>query len=364
MFFDSWKQFSFRIAPRGRRRSQQASVESSGAPTYEENLVERLARSLERRWFASSTVDQARRLGAVGFDGTTDPMVALSWLDDTEKVLDEGMQCLDEDRVRIAGFLLGGNARKWWAYERTRKRHTWAQFKAAFHTEFCPPAFVETKRLKFETLTQGSMTVSEYERKFRELSDLCPNLVADEVSKKRRFLDGLVETIALSLSGSDHPTYQSMRDAALQVERQTLIPQTSVGHTMDCLQGTLVRDHPRELVSAPGLRAAKDPVGTDVVPAVVGFREVDTHRVLDFEQRVVVVAIFRGLQAEAVNVRLVMFAVRIMMGHACGIIHAISVGRQDISGGTAPIEDPVRLEFQDQVLSSSGLVGMEDRIRR
>ena len=50
--------------------------------------------------------------------------------------------------------------------------------------------------------------------------------MADEVSKKRRFLDGLVEPIALSLSGSDHPMYQSMRDAALEVERQTLIRQT------------------------------------------------------------------------------------------------------------------------------------------
>ena len=185
-----------------------------------------MARSLERSGFTGSTVDQARRLGAVGYDGVTDPMVALSWLDDTEKIFDEGMQCPNEDRVRIAGFLLGGNARKWWAYERTRKRHTMAQFKDAFHTEFCPPAFVETKRLEFETLTQGSMTVSEYERRFIELSDFCPNLVVDEVSKKRRFLNGLSEPIALSLSGSDHPTYQSMRDAALKVERQTLICQT------------------------------------------------------------------------------------------------------------------------------------------
>ena len=67
------------------------------------------------------------------------------------------------------------------------------------------------------------MTISEYEHRFRELSDFCPNLVADEVSNKRRFLDGLVETIALSLPGSDHLMYQSMRDAALEVERQTLI---------------------------------------------------------------------------------------------------------------------------------------------
>ena len=79
------------MAPRGRRRSQQASVESSGAPIHEENIVERLARLLERSGFTGSTVDQARRMGAVGFDGTTDPMVALSWLDDTEKILDEGM---------------------------------------------------------------------------------------------------------------------------------------------------------------------------------------------------------------------------------------------------------------------------------
>ena len=63
---------------------------------------------------------------------------------------------------------------------------------------------------------------------------------------------------------------------------------------MDCLQETLVRDRPREVVSALGLRAVEDPVGTDVVPAVVGFREVDTHRVLDFEQQVVAVAIFQG----------------------------------------------------------------------
>ena len=70
------------------------------------------------------------------------------------------------------------------------------------------------------------MTFSEYERRFRELSDFCPNLVVDEVSKKKRFLDGLSEPIALSLSGSNRPTYQSMRNAALEVERQTLIRQT------------------------------------------------------------------------------------------------------------------------------------------
>ena len=39
------------MSHRGKRRSQQASVEISNAPTYEENLVERLARSLKRSGF-------------------------------------------------------------------------------------------------------------------------------------------------------------------------------------------------------------------------------------------------------------------------------------------------------------------------
>ena len=53
---------------------------------------------------------------------------------------------------------------------------------------------------------------------------------------------------------------------------------------MDCLRGALVKDHLRGVVLALDLWAVEDPVGTDVVPAVAGFREVDIHRVLDFNQ--------------------------------------------------------------------------------
>ena len=52
------------------------------------------------------------------------------------------------------------------------------------------------------------------------------------------------------------------------------------------------------------------------------------------------------------------------MDPASGIIHAFSAGRQDISRGTAPIEGPARLESQNQVLGSRGLVDIGDRIRR
>ena len=76
------------------------------------------------------------------------------------------------------------------------------------------------------------------------------------------------------------------------------------------------------------------------------------------------VAIFRDLQTEAVSVQLVAFVALFMMDHASGIMYAFSAGRHDISRGTAPIENPAILESRDQVLSSSGLVGMEDWIHR
>ena len=76
------------------------------------------------------------------------------------------------------------------------------------------------------------------------------------------------------------------------------------------------------------------------------------------------VSIFRDLQAEAVSVRLVAFAARFMMDHASGIMYDFSEGRQDILRGTTFIENPTRLESQNQVLGSDGLVGMEDWIHR
>ena len=54
------------------------------------------------------------------------------------------------------------------------------------------------------------------------------------------------------------------------------------------------------------------------------------------------------------------FAAIFMVDHANGIMYAFSVGRHDISRGTAPIKNPARLESRDQLLSSSRLVGMED----
>ena len=70
------------------------------------------------------------------------------------------------------------------------------------------------------------------------------------------------------------------------------------------------------------------------------------------------VAIFKDVQAEAVTVRIMAFAARFMVDHANGIMYTFSADRQDISRGTAPIENLARLESRDQLLSHSRRVGM------
>lgn len=45
-------------------------------------------------------------VGVVNFDVTQGPTVAIAWLVDIEKILEEGMQCLNKDRVRILASCL------------------------------------------------------------------------------------------------------------------------------------------------------------------------------------------------------------------------------------------------------------------
>lgn len=60
--------------------------------------------------FLNFQLSMPKRLGVMSFNGSIDPLEALSWLAYVEKVLSESM---DDDRVRIANFMLERNHRKW-----------------------------------------------------------------------------------------------------------------------------------------------------------------------------------------------------------------------------------------------------------
>ena len=56
---------------------------------------------------------------------------------------------------------------------------------------YFPKSLRYAKAQEFVQLTQGSMTVAQYETHFEELSHFAPSLVTTEMERARRFEEGL-----------------------------------------------------------------------------------------------------------------------------------------------------------------------------
>lgn len=128
-------------------------------PTLENDLIECLVQSLGGSGIFRPLIELARRFGKVNFIGSIDLPDALSWLVSMKNILDEGMKCLDKDKVWIMGFMLKGDANGGWLTERFRMHPIWNQFKETFNAKYYPSAYQNGKRNEFERLTQESMTV-------------------------------------------------------------------------------------------------------------------------------------------------------------------------------------------------------------
>ena len=68
---------------------------------------------------------------------------------------------------------------------------TWVQFISIFMNQFFPQTEHDARREEFEHLVQGSLSVSQYESKFTDLSRYATDLVDTDEKKVRRFLCGL-----------------------------------------------------------------------------------------------------------------------------------------------------------------------------
>ena len=64
---------------------------------------------------------------------------------------------------------------------------TWRQFREVFFKQYFPKVVMNQKRVEFMTLTQGNLSVRDYEQKFTELSEFAPEMVALELNKINHF---------------------------------------------------------------------------------------------------------------------------------------------------------------------------------
>ena len=126
--------------------------------------------------------------------------------------------------MELASFLLQNGAEDWWHMEESRRRTTgdmsWDEFKKAFFDKFYPRTFRDAKHNEFVRLTQGTMTVAEYEKKYTELSKYATRVIVDEGERCKRFEEGLREEIRTPVAAcADWNDFSKLVEVALRVEK-------------------------------------------------------------------------------------------------------------------------------------------------
>ena len=150
-------------------------------------------------------------------------MVADHWFMQIENVLEAMEITSDTTKIRLAAFQLEGEARVWWRWARTSRDlevMTWAEFQELFMGKYFPETARHAKAQEFLELKQGAMTVMDYVARFTELARFADDYVATDLTKVRRFENGLKLSIRARIVGLRLQDMDSMVGTALTIERE------------------------------------------------------------------------------------------------------------------------------------------------
>ncbi|XP_074323743.1 uncharacterized protein LOC141660655 [Apium graveolens] len=159
------------------------------------NVMTQLAETLvgNQQGGPRSLISEFKKLSPPIFEGSTNPSEVDKWLQEMEKIF-ELLGSTDEQKVNLASYQLQGSAYDWTV--RAKLEHD------------------------FIRLEQGEkQTVSEYEAEFARLAKYVPTLVADEISRARRFEEGLRIEIKRHVAAFELNSYNMVLNKALVVER-------------------------------------------------------------------------------------------------------------------------------------------------
>ncbi|XP_022155341.1 uncharacterized protein LOC111022474 [Momordica charantia] len=172
-----------------------------------------------------------KRFGPPVFNGVSErPTATEEWVRELE-ALYVYLGCSDEFKVRGAMFMLRGEAVNWWESVAAAEDHanvpvTWARFKDLLYEYYFPVTVRNEKRAEFLRLTQGSLTVTQYERKFTELSRFGMQYIPTEQLKIDKFIDDLRREIKGLLVLKEPTTYAAAVRCALVMDKCLEEPQS------------------------------------------------------------------------------------------------------------------------------------------
>lgn len=153
-----------------------------------------------------------RSSGATEFTGFADPVVAIQWLQNTEKVF-RITRVWDEDKVNYATAMFTDRALTWWdaTYESlsedVRDNMTWESFKTRFHDQYCPADLQRRLEKEFLELKQGNLSVIEYETQFNQKARFALRFLTSERDRVDHFIDGLRREIRDFVANRDIPDF-------------------------------------------------------------------------------------------------------------------------------------------------------------
>jgi hypothetical protein len=110
---------------------------------------------------------------------------------------------------------------------------TWIEFQSAFRARHIPQGLVDQKKKEFRKLTQGKMTVDEYQRNFLDLSRYAEDDVDTDARKQEKFREGLDPDIKLALVAHDCVDFATLVSQTFRVETGLNKYQESLKRTRD-----------------------------------------------------------------------------------------------------------------------------------
>ena len=164
-------------------------------------------------------VKELKKLGGGPFIGGTDHNIADQWIRKLKKCF-RLLRCSDHDKVELATYLLEDKAMDWWD-SATRgvdvDAFGWDDFEKLFLEKYFPDTVREQLDVEFQLLEQGSMTATEYEAKFDELSRFAAPMT--ELAKARKFERGLNSNIRSGVVSHRHKTVALVLESAAALEQ-------------------------------------------------------------------------------------------------------------------------------------------------
>ncbi|MQL92857.1 hypothetical protein Taro_025493 [Colocasia esculenta] len=170
-------------------------------------------------------MEMFRRMTPPFFKGESDLILAESWFRETEKIF-RAIRCLEEERVTLATYMLQERTDVWWSsilrthFTDGAMEVAWTEFVRLFRAKYILEHVQDRMEQEFLTLTQGSMSVLEYETRFAELSKYAPHIVADDQRKVKKFIMGLKPSLRMRLVALGHRSMEEALSAACMQEAE------------------------------------------------------------------------------------------------------------------------------------------------